>query len=95
MDPLSPVTSVVGLLETTSKLSATVSRFRHDIQAADGELDAAKKHVLPDRDINCQFGASRASNIRFLRLQSDEPLDPDGLGSFCAPIRNLRVITSR
>lgn len=46
MDPLSITAGVVGLLDTVSKLSSAISRFKQDFKLADEDLNVARNHAL-------------------------------------------------
>jgi len=46
MEPFSITIGVVGLLDSVTKLSCTISRFKHDYKLADKDLDIARQHAL-------------------------------------------------
>ncbi len=46
MDPLSISVGVVGLADTVTRLSRSISRFTKDYQLADEDLDVARSHAL-------------------------------------------------
>ena len=46
MDPFSTAASIVGLLDTVTRLSSAISAFKEDYKLADAELDLARQHAL-------------------------------------------------
>lgn len=46
MDPLSITAGVVGILDSVTRLSSAVYRFRNDYKVADEDLNFARKHAL-------------------------------------------------
>lgn len=62
MDPLSVTASVVGILETVSKLSSAVYRFTQDYKLADEELNAARSHALLLKDEIMGLESRKASS---------------------------------
>lgn len=46
MDPLSATAGVVGILDIVTRLSKAISRFKHDYQLADEDLNIARNHAL-------------------------------------------------
>lgn len=46
MDPFSVAAGVVGILESVTRLSSAISRFKDDYKLADTDLDMARQHAL-------------------------------------------------
>ncbi len=46
MDPLSIATGIVGILDSVTRLSNAISRFKDDYKLADADLDIARQHAL-------------------------------------------------
>ena len=46
MDPFSAAAGVVSILESVTRLSSAISRFKDDYKLADAELDMARQHAL-------------------------------------------------
>lgn len=67
MDPLSITAGVVGILDTVTKLSCAVSRFKEDYKLADAHLDIARQHsLLLQEEIRAleSWGATNCSTPR-------------------------------
>ena len=46
MDPFSVAAGVVGVLDSITRLSSAISRFKEDYKLADEDLDLARQHAL-------------------------------------------------